>query len=97
MSKIITKPLKSVLGLDRYKPGGSRFDPAMDEASALMLARAKGDRPSVAQEQSEQALDTNLSNTISALRSAPGISPALKGRLIADASMGTGQEIAKQA
>lgn len=57
--------------------------------------RVSGNKPSVSEIQGKQQLDKNLANTTSAIRSAPGLSPALKARMISRAGERTGTDIAK--
>jgi len=92
----IVKPFKSIFGFERNEDRPSGFDPSTNELSQIMLQRAKGELPSLAEEQTKQALDSNLQNTISAIRSAPGVSPALRARMIARSGERTGTEIARK-
>lgn len=93
----IAKPFKSVFGFGRQSAEGnqSSFDPATNELSQMMLRRAKGETPSLAETQTTNALDTNLQNTISAIKSASGVSPALRARMISRAGERQGTSIAK--
>lgn len=74
---------------------------AVDESGEIgafantLRERVAGNRPSVSEIQGRQQLDKNLSNTTSAIRSAPGLSPALKARMISRAGERTGTDIAK--
>lgn len=91
----VVKPFKSMFGMERVTDRPSAFDPATQDLSQMMLARARGDAPSLAETQTTNALDTNLQNTITAIKSSPGVSPALKARMISSAGEKAGTNVAK--
>lgn len=91
----IAKPFKSITGTERFKVGGSSFDPDMRRAVDVLQQRVAGDRPSVAELQMNEGLDRGLSNTVSAIRSSPSVSPALQARMIASAGQAQQSELAR--
>lgn len=95
MSEVI-KPVKKIFGQERVTDRPSGFDPQTKDLTSLIMQRAKGESPSLAETQTKNMLDTNLENTISAINSAPGVSPALKAMMITRAGERTGSEVVKQ-
>lgn len=92
----ITKPFKSIFGQERAEANPSHFETPTRDLSALLMKRATGEADSLAELQTTNALDTNLQNTITAIKSASGVSPALRARMISRAGESTGTQIAKQ-
>jgi hypothetical protein len=96
LSEVVrNKNLKNIAGVDRYNPSASQFDPQYQRAVAALEGRVRGDAPSLAEEQLRQGLDTNLGDTVSAIRSSAGVSPALRARMIARAGEEQGTEFAR--
>lgn len=87
--------LKGMIGQDGFNAQPSQFDPNLQRAIGLLENRAAGKSPSVAELQMKQGLDDTLSNTVSAIRSTPSLSPALRTRLIAGAGQDQMSELAR--
>ncbi len=92
----IVKPIKNIFGQQRYAERQGPYEGRTSELTDLLMARAKGERPGPAQEMTRQALEDNLQNTISSIRSAPGVTPALRARMIARAGERAGTEIVRK-
>lgn len=86
---------KNMAGNDRWSPGQSQFIDEQKRAIDVLQQRVDGDRASVAEEQMQQGMDTSLSDQVSALRSAPGLSPGLQARLINQAGQDQSTEMAR--
>lgn len=61
-----------------------------------LQARASGYEPSLAEEQTKQNLGKALNNTVSAIRSSPGLNPALQARLGSQAGQQASNEMVQQ-
>lgn len=61
-----------------------------------LRARAAGTTPSLAEEQTRQNLGNVLQNQVSAIRSSPGLNPALQARLVGQAGQQAMTDIAQQ-
>lgn len=86
---------KSLTGTERFKATESPFRGDLSRALEVLKQRTEGARPSVAEEQLQQGLDQNLMDFTSAIRSAPGLNPALQARLIGQAQREQGGELAR--
>jgi hypothetical protein len=94
-SKGLTKNAKGIMGQEGFNFTQSQYDPSLQRAVKLLEQRAAGDRPSVAELQMNEGLDKGLSNTVSAIRSSPSVSPALQTRMIARAGQENQSELAR--
>jgi hypothetical protein len=86
---------KNMLGVDSFKAGESQFTPQLQRALGVLENRVSGNAPSVAEMQMKEGLDSSLSDTVSAIRSAPSVSPALQARMIASAGQDQAGELAR--
>lgn len=78
----------SALGLKKGK-GESIVDPFESDKTNLiqqLKQRSMGYEPSLAEEQTKQNIGKALNSTVSAIRSSPGLNPALQARLGAQAN-----------
>lgn len=82
-------------GTKRWQPRGSGFKSDQQDLVNTFQSRVQGDRPSVAEEQLAQGLDQTLSDQVSAVRSAPGVSPGLKARMIQKAGQKQASDLAR--
>lgn len=87
--------LKGMMGQQGFNMRQSAYDPSLQRAVAVLQNRVEGNAPSVAQEQLKQGLDDTLSNTVSAIRSAPSVSPALQARMISRAGQDQASELSR--
>ena len=90
--------LGGALGLNKGK-GENVTNPYERDQRALvdrLARRANGYEPSMAQEQSNQALGKSLQSQVSAIRSSPGLNPALQARLINQAGQQNASDIVQQ-
>jgi len=91
--------LQGITGTEKYKPSIDLVDPYQEGREKLMGVlgeRLSGQRASAGEQAITAGLQQNLQNTISAIRSAPGVSPGLKARMIARATERTGAEVAQK-
>jgi len=91
----ITSPFKSATGTERFQSSESPLRGNLDRALGVLQQRVDGSRPSVAELQMQQGLDQNLADSITMARSAPGVSPALRQRMIGLAKFGQGTDLAR--
>lgn len=94
-SGLLAGTQKDMAGTARWQPQGSQFMDDQQRAINVLQQRVEGNRPSVAQEQMEQGMDTSLANQVSAVRSSPGLSPALQARLINQAGQEQSTDLAR--
>lgn len=90
--------LGGALGLSKGK-GENIVDPYAGDKAALIAqlkARANGSTPSLAEAQTNKNLGMALNNQVSAIRSAPGLNPALQARLASQAGQQAATDIAQQ-
>lgn len=92
----VKKTFKSAFGLERAEDNPSHFEGGTRALTDQMLARSRGELPSIAETQTKNNLDTSLNKTVSAIRSAPGLSPALRARMISRAGERNATDIVKQ-
>jgi len=88
---------KNVTGLDDYNiqedPYGRNQQVALTD---MMMARAKGQTPSIAQEQVRQGMQQNQAGINSTIRGMGGINNAMKQRMMINKGAQIGQDIAQQ-
>lgn len=94
-TKGLTDNAKGIMGQTGFNAQSSQFDPNLQRAISLLEKRAAGNSPSVAELQMREGLDDTLSNTVSAIRSTPSLSPALRTRMIASAGQDQASELAR--
>lgn len=92
---IFNEGLQEITGSERWQPTESGFKAQQQQLANILKQRIEGDRPSVAEEQLKQGLDQTLSDQVSALRSAPGVSPALQARMIQQAGQDQATDLAR--
>lgn len=94
-AKDLGEGFKKISGNERFDPSRSQYEPDQRRAIEILQQRVAGESPSVAEEQMKQGMDTALGNQVSALRSAPGLSPGLQARLISRAGQDQATEMAR--
>lgn len=87
--------LKGMIGQQGFNMQQSAYEPSLQRAIGVLQNRVDGNAPSVAQEQLKQGLDDTLSNTVSAIRSSPSVSPALQARMISRAGQDQASELSR--
>lgn len=91
--------LQKLTGTEKYNPSIPLTDPYRADREQLMgiiNQRLAGQRKGAGEQAVTQGLQRNLQNTISAIRSAPGVSPGLKARMISRAMERSGVDVAQK-
>lgn len=94
----IGKTIGGVLGLSEGKGENISNAYSADQADliAKLKARASGTMPSLAEAQTKKNMGDVLNNQVSAIRSAPGLNPALQARLATQAGQQAATDTAQQ-
>lgn len=92
----ITGGFKNMFGFERYQDRSGPFEQRSQDVANMLYRRATGQSPSLAEMQTRQALEDNLQNTITGIKSGSGVSPALRQRQISRAQERAGTQIARK-
>ena len=87
---------KKLTGTQRVTMGPSRYGGEQQDVLTQLKEASLGKAPSVAQMAGREASERGLAQTSSAIRSAPGLSSALRARLGTRASAQQQSEVARQ-
>jgi len=87
---------KKATGTERLTMGASKYGGEQASVLGQLKAASEGKTPSVAQMAGREASERGLAQTSSAIRSAPGLSSALRARLGARASEQQQSDVARQ-
>lgn len=92
----ISKPFKSLTGAEEYKMAPTAYQGQQNQLVDMLMAQARGQGPSIAQEQMKRGIASNLAGVRGSLQGMSGVSQGTRARLFSRQAGASGRELAAQ-